>query len=90
MIMDEIQKMFRVLINGQSALKQELLGEINKLRKDLGNLKKEMHDEFKKVHKRIDRIGYQLAYLEEDAPTREEYDELENRVEKIETKIAAL
>lgn len=34
----------------------------------------------------IDKNGRQLAYLEDDAPTREEFDILEKRVGKLEQK----
>lgn len=33
---------------------------------------------------RIDKLGKSLAYLEDDAPTREEFDNLEDRVDKVE------
>ena len=36
--------------------------------------------------KRIDKIGLQLAELEDDAPTREEHNELESRVDKLENR----
>jgi hypothetical protein len=34
--------------------------------------------------KRIDKIGPQVARLEDDTPTREEFDDLDNRVKKLE------
>lgn len=33
--------------------------------------------------KRIDGIGKQLAYLEDDTPIREEFDKLEKKVDQI-------
>lgn len=39
---------------------------------------------FKEVNDRLDKQGKQLAYLEDDAPTRGEFDELTKRVEKLE------
>ena len=63
--MDDVQKMFQTIINGQSAMKGELLGEIGKVREDLqkeiDDLKNETRSGFDKVNKRIDRIGMQLA-----------------------------
>jgi hypothetical protein len=37
----------------------------------------------KNLTKIIEKIGKQLAYLEDDTPTREEFDKLEKRVDKI-------
>ena len=39
---------------------------------------------FDAVNERLDKHGKQLAYLEEDAPTREEFDDLKKRVDKLE------
>ena len=38
---------------------------------------------FKKVNDRLDKQGKSLAYLEDDAPTVEEFEKLEERVTKI-------
>lgn len=57
-------------INGQSALKQELLGEIAKLDSKVV----EVHEEIKNVNKelteRLDKIGKSVAYLEDDTLIR--------------------
>ena len=86
--MDDVMDLLNVVINGQHALKKELLEEIAKLSKKLdnesGSLRREMKDGFTEVHKRLDKQGAQLAFLEEDTPTREEHDGLERRVGKIE------
>lgn len=82
--MDDTKKMLRTIINGQSLLKSELLSEINKLRKEttkgFEDVNNKMDVGFKKVHQRIDKLGASLAYLEDDAPTREEFDALELKV----------
>ena len=85
----EIMKMLRAVVNGQSALKEELLGQINKLREETKGEFKKVRDEIRSNRERIDRLGSQLAYLEDDAPTREEFDSLEKRVEKVEEKVAS-
>ena len=36
------------------------------------------------LENRIDNLGLQIANLEDDAPTVEEFDQLEKRVEKLE------
>ena len=87
--MDQVMKMLRAVINGQSSMKQELLGEIGKVRKDVADHRKETELCFKQVNKRIDKLGSDLAYLEDDAPTREEHDQLDKRVTKLEHQFAS-
>ena len=81
--MDQVQKMLRAIINGQSAMKSELLAEIKKVRDELNEFRQETKYELKKTNKRIDTIGLQLANLEDDAPTREEFEELQTSVAKL-------
>lgn len=71
--------MLRILIEGQDAFKhgQEALQE------EIAILREEMKKGFKKTHERLDKQGKQLAYLEDDAPTREEHDSLVTRVTKL-------
>ncbi len=88
--MDKTQTMFRQIINGQSAMKSELLGKIHNLDKKTDDLRQEMRDGFKEVNKRIDKIGLQIARLEDDTPTIEEFDKLEKRVTKVEQKVASI
>lgn len=73
--MDDTKKMLQAIIHGQNALKQELINKIDKVDR--------------KLTKRLDNIDGQLAYLEDDAPTRQEHDELAGRVEKLEQKATA-
>lgn len=92
--MDKTQKMLQTVINGQSAVKSELLGEIGKLRKDMNkgfeDVNNKMDKGFKKVNERIDKLGKSLSYLEDDAPTIEEFDKLEKRVAKVEQKTVTI
>jgi chromosome segregation ATPase len=94
--MDDTQKMLRAIINGQSAMKSELLTKIESVDNKVDSLDKKVNDLDKKIDKveknltgRIDKIGLQLANLEDDAPTRDEHDDLEKRVEKVEQTIAS-
>jgi hypothetical protein len=93
--MDDTKSMLRAIINGQSALKQELLGRIDKLEKKADSNHESLSNKIDKVDgqlskvganltKRIDQLGLQLAELEDDAPTREEFNELDERVTKLE------
>jgi hypothetical protein len=92
--MDEIKKMLRAVINGQSALRDELTGKFDSIRhgmeKGFADAKVHADDIEKRLTARIDRIGKQVAYLEDDAPTREEHEMLEKRVAKVEKKLASL
>ena len=88
--MDDTKTMLRAIINGQSSFRQELLSKIDKLDKKIDHVDEKLSGRIdsldEKLIKRIDTIGKQLAYLEDDAPTREEFDNLEKRVENIEQK----
>lgn len=95
--MNDTQKMLQAIINGQSTIKQELLGKIDKVDKKVDGLDKKVDglgEKLDRVEKnltgRIDKLGMQLAYLEDDTPTREEYDNLEKRVDKIEQKATSV
>lgn len=88
-----VRSELRGVINGQSAMKAELLGEIRKTNLRLDKLEEEMRKGFKNVNKRIDnltkrvdKLGLQIAKLEDDTPTIEEFDKLEKRVFKLEQK----
>ena len=78
--------MLHAIINGQRALEEMLMGEIGKVRSDV----KRVEVKVDKNGKRIDKVGLQIAYLEDDAPTREEFDDLEKRVKKVEKSIASV
>lgn len=98
--MDDTKKMLQAIINGQSSLKQELLSKIDKVDKKLSDridgidqkvdgLSQKVDKVEKNLIKRMDKLGNQLAYLEDDAPTREEFDDLEKRVGNVEQKSAS-
>lgn len=85
---DNTQQMFRAIINGQSNFRQEVLTRIDKLDQKLtgriNDVEKNVTKRIDGVENRLDKIGRQLAYLEDDTPTREEFDNLEKRVGKLE------
>lgn len=85
-------EMLHVIINGQSAMKSELLKKIGDLDEKLGgridSLESKVDDGFKKVNERLDNIGASVAYLEDDTPTREEHNKLEKRMRRVEKKLA--
>ncbi len=88
--MDKTQKMLQAIINGQSAMKSELLGEIRKVDKKVDSLDKKIDQVEQRLTARIDKIGLQIASLDDDTPTIGEHDELEKRVTEIERKIATI
>lgn len=91
--MNDTQKMLQAIINGQSVFRQEVLSKIDKLDTKLTGRIDGVEDRIDKVEKnltqRLDKIGRQLAYLEDDTPTREEHDKLVGRVDKLEQKISS-
>lgn len=95
-IMDDTKKMLQTIINGQSAMKSELLTKIDSVDKKVDSLEGKVNNLDKKIDKveknltkRIDKLGLQIARLEDDAPTREEHDELVKRVVQVEQKLAS-
>lgn len=85
---NEIKKMQRAIINGQSSMKAELLAEIKKvdqkLDKEVVGLRQEMQKGFNELTWRVDMLGKQLNSLDEDAPTGEDFNKLVKRVDKLE------
>ena len=72
--------MLQILIDGQVNLSKKMdkgFKDVNKRVDKLDN----------KLTKRIDTLGAQLAYLEDDVPTRKEHGKLEKRVEKLEGQV---
>ncbi|MBI2019395.1 hypothetical protein HYS95_01855 [Candidatus Daviesbacteria bacterium] len=86
-------KMLQAILNGQSATNQRI-DKLDKkvdalrieLKTDIKEVEKELTSAEKRLTKRIDKLGKSLAYLEDDVPTKEEHDELEKGVEKLEQK----
>ena len=99
--MDDNRKILQAILNGQNALKQELVSKIDRLGERLDGridgldgrmyrLEGKIDQVEKNLTKRIDSLGKSLAYLEDDAPTREEFDNLEKKVNKIDQKAASV
>jgi predicted nucleic acid-binding Zn-ribbon protein len=87
--MDDTKKMLQAVINGQGALKEELLKVIEKVDLKVDGLQEEIRGGFKKVNTGLDKLGKSLAYLEDDAPTTDEFDDLEKRIKRIENQISS-
>jgi hypothetical protein len=91
--MNEFKKMLTAMVNGQAAFRAEMRKRFDELDKKfdtrINNLEQKVDKGFGEVHERLDKIGLQVARLEDDAPTREEHVVLEKRVVKIEKRIAS-
>ena len=91
---DDTKNMLRAIINGQSNFRQEVLGKIDKLDKKVEQIGEKLDNKLdgveKRLTERIDKIGKQLAYLEDDIPTKQEFDKLEKKVDKIKQRTGPL
>ena len=63
-------KLLQAILDGQTSIRNDI---------------KEVKVEVKKNGERIDKIGLQLANLEDDSRTVDEFDDLEKRVSRLET-----
>ncbi len=63
---------------------QAILNRLNQIGEDLNGFKNEVYKRFDRVDERINKLGLQIANLEDDSPTIEEFDHLEKRVGKLE------
>ncbi len=71
------------MANDTKILQSILDGQVL-IRKDIKEVKEEAKKTEERLTGRIDKLGMQLANLEDDAPTVEEFDDLEKRVTKLE------
>ena len=83
-----------------SGMKSELLEEIRKVDQKVEKLDKKVDQKIDSLNEKIDRVetnltnridklGLQIAKLEDDTPTREEFDGLEDRVASLDQTAAS-
>ncbi len=77
-------KMLQAIIDGQKAIKEELRADIEKISEKVDKGFKNVNKRIDETNERLDKIGKSVAYLEDDAPTVREFDNLEKRVSKLE------
>jgi len=74
-------------------MKQELMTKIDEVNSSLSgkivSLDKKIDIVDKKLTSRLYKLGKQLAYLEDDTPTREEFDGLDTRIKRVEPIVAS-
>ena len=63
---------------------QAILDKVTAVDSKVENLGEKLDNTEKRLTKRIDKLGIELAELSDDAPTVEEFDSLEKRVTKLE------
>ena len=83
---DDIEKMLKAFINNMSAFKQEFLSFRKEVLQRFDEADKKIDGVEERLTKRIDSIGKQLAFLEDDTPTREEFDDLKKSIDKSKQK----
>lgn len=80
--------MFKAILTEFQELKKEIRVNFKKIDQRFTELENKLSGKIdsldEKLTNRIDNLGNQLAYLEDDTPTRSEFDQLEKRVTKIE------
>ena len=76
------EKIIQAVANGLSTLRMEMLQGFKKVHERIDKLEITLNGRIDGVEERLDIIGKQVAYLEDDAPTREEFDTLEKKVKK--------
>lgn len=78
----------QAILDGQTGLKKD----IQEVRRGVKEVVKEVKEEVKKTEgrltARIDKLGLQVASLEDDAPTNDEFDVLTKRVSKLENQVS--
>ena len=70
MAKDDIQAMLRAIINGQSAFRQEVLKRFDEVDQKFEIISKDIRSLKRELTERMDKLGKQLAYLEDDAPLK--------------------
>jgi hypothetical protein len=69
---------------------QAILDGQTKIREDIKKVDKKIDKVEIKLTGRLDKIGLQLANLEDDTPANEDFDNLTKRVEKVEKRFASV
>lgn len=65
-------------------LLQTILDRVNSVDKKVDEVKVEVKITRQTLTKRIDKLGLQIAQLEDDAPTADEFEKLTKRITKLE------
>ena len=77
-------KILQAIVDGQASIREEIRDMEKRLTKKIDHVAEGVD----KNGERIDKLGKQLAYLEDDAPTVREFHRLEKRVVKLEEQLS--
>jgi len=66
---------------------QAILDKVTSVDKKVDEVKSEVRNSRESLTKRMDKLGVQLARLEDDAPTIDEFEKLLRRVIKLENRV---
>lgn len=83
-------KMLQTLIDGQASIRSLINDKVGSLKKDIERLDIKIDNVEDRLTARIDKLGLQIAQLEDDAPTREELEVIDTRLKKVEKKVATV
>ncbi len=83
------KNMLQMVLDSLASLRRNFDDRFNKVDEKFEKLDKKIDGVEERLTTRIDKLGKSLAYLEDDTPTREEFDGLESRVVKVEKKAAS-
>jgi hypothetical protein len=72
---ENVEKIIRGVVNGLASFKTEITEKID-------GLDVRLNKRIDGLEERLDKIGGQLAYLEDDAPIREEFDDFGKKVDR--------
>ena len=73
-------KILQAILDGQNGLKKGM----QEVRNDIKEVKEEVKKTEGRLTTRIDKLGLQIARLEDDAPTIDEFEKLAKRVTNLE------
>lgn len=85
---DNTAIMLQAIIDGQTAIKEELKKEIRRVEDNLSGKIQENNEAIETNGARLDKLGTDLAQLADDAPTNEEFDKHEERITALENQLA--
>lgn len=83
------KQLLELLVENQTTVQKNL----NRMEGDLSDIKNDLRRIEGKIDsngQRLDTLGLQLAELEDDSPTRDEFELLEQKVSTLSTKVSSV
>jgi hypothetical protein len=82
-----IKKMYQAILNDQKSLQTEIIMMCEKMQKSIQELEIKVSSGFEGLNKKLDDFDARIVRFRHNHPTRKEWNELVERVEKIEHKL---